>query len=137
MFLIDEYFADRRMHSISDEDDANHYANIPLEEVESSFWINKAQNHLKDLLASEPYNTPKKAKNIILFLGDGMSLTTVAATRVFIGGEAKSLSFEKFPYFGLSKVIHIILFVLINILLFFSFFFGKINKNYFIDHNEK
>lgn len=98
------------MHSIADEDDVNQSKNIPPEEIESNFWINKAQNHLKDVLASEPYNTPKKAKNIILFLGDGMSLTTVAATRVFIGGEEKSLSFEKFPYFGLSKVIHITLF---------------------------
>lgn len=90
------------MHFVSNE--GEDLAKVSPEETESSFWIDKAQNHLKDVLASDPYNTPKKAKNIIMFLGDGMSLTTVAATRVFIGGESKSLSFEKFPYFGLSKV---------------------------------
>ncbi|ERL84010.1 hypothetical protein D910_01329 [Dendroctonus ponderosae] len=43
------------------------------------------------------------AKNVILFLGDGMSIPTIAATRVYLGGEEKSLSFEQFPYTGLSK----------------------------------
>jgi alkaline phosphatase len=46
-----------------------------------------------------------KAKNVIMFLGDGMSLDTIAATRTLLGGEEKSLSFEDFPYFGFSKVI--------------------------------
>lgn len=43
------------------------------------------------------------AKNIILFLGDGMSVPTLAATRVYIGGEEKYLSFEEFPYLAMSK----------------------------------
>lgn len=47
---------------------------------------------------------PKRAKNIIIFLGDGMSLATVAATRMYLGNENKQLSFEKFAHFGLSKV---------------------------------
>lgn len=33
-----------------------------------------------------------------------MSIPTIAATRVYIGGEEKQLSFETFPYTGLSKV---------------------------------
>jgi len=50
-----------------------------------------------------------RAKNIILFVGDGMSLTTVAAARIFEGqsrgqpGEENSLSFETLPYTALSK----------------------------------
>lgn len=50
------------------------------------------------------------AKNIIMFLGDGMSVPTLAAARVYLGslqnvsGEELSLSFENFPYSGLSKV---------------------------------
>ena len=50
-----------------------------------------------------------KAKNIILFVGDGMSLTTVAASRIYEGqskgqsGEENLLSFETMPYTGLSK----------------------------------
>jgi alkaline phosphatase len=50
-----------------------------------------------------------KAKNIILFLGDGMSLTTVAAARILEGpraggaGEEHHLAFEDFPYTALSR----------------------------------
>ncbi len=50
-----------------------------------------------------------KAKHIILFVGDGMSLPTVAAARILDGqrkgasGEENMLSWESFPYTGLSK----------------------------------
>jgi alkaline phosphatase len=50
-----------------------------------------------------------KAKNIILFVGDGMSLPTVAASRIYEGqlkgqsGEENQLSFETMPYSGFSK----------------------------------
>ena len=50
-----------------------------------------------------------QAKNLILFLGDGMSLPTVAAARILEGqraggaGEEHRLSFEEFPYTALSR----------------------------------
>ncbi|MGV8959325.1 MAG: alkaline phosphatase [Stenotrophomonas sp.] len=50
-----------------------------------------------------------KAKNVILFLGDGMSLTTVAAARILQGqrngnpGEENLLSWEQFPATAFSK----------------------------------
>lgn len=50
-----------------------------------------------------------KAKNVILFVGDGMSLTTVAAARILDGqrkggpGEDNRLSWENFPATALSK----------------------------------
>lgn len=50
-----------------------------------------------------------KAKNVILFLGDGMSLTTVAAARILDGqrkggpGEENLLSWEQFPATAFSK----------------------------------
>lgn len=50
------------------------------------------------------------AKNVIFFLGDGMSVPTVVAARTLMGqlegksGEESQLSFEKFPFVGLSKV---------------------------------
>lgn len=71
--------------------------------MESSmpYWHNKAQSYLKAKIASEP-NT-NKAKNIIFFIGDGMGISTVAATRMYMGKEANSLSFEQFPHYGLSK----------------------------------
>ncbi|WP_237067836.1 alkaline phosphatase [Microbulbifer guangxiensis] len=54
-------------------------------------------------------NTPGAAKNIILFVGDGMGISTVTAARIFAGqqrgmsGEEYQLSFEKMPFAGLIK----------------------------------
>jgi len=50
-----------------------------------------------------------RAKNVIVFLGDGMSLTTVAAARVLEGqrdggpGEENLLAWERFPHTAFSK----------------------------------
>ncbi|HEY2867522.1 MAG TPA: alkaline phosphatase, partial [Pyrinomonadaceae bacterium] len=54
---------------------------------------------------------PRKgvAKNVILFLGDGMGVSTITASRIFEGqrrgesGEENRLSFENFPYRALSE----------------------------------
>lgn len=52
------------------------------------------------------------AKNLIMFLGDGMSLATLTAARIYKGqlenntGESDYLSFEQFPFTGISKVIN-------------------------------
>nr|WP_257387991.1 alkaline phosphatase [Tahibacter caeni] len=53
--------------------------------------------------------TPPKAKNVIVFLGDGMSITTIAAAHILLGqrlgkdGESARLSFETLPYTALSR----------------------------------
>lgn len=50
------------------------------------------------------------AKNVILFIGDGMGVSTVTAARILRGqkqgrpGEETILEFEKFPHVALSKV---------------------------------
>lgn len=52
-----------------------------------------------------------KAKNVILFVGDGMGISTITAARILegqqkksaYGGEENALSFEKFPYLAHSK----------------------------------
>lgn len=87
-------------------------------EATSNYWLESSEELLQQRLA-RTHNT-NQAKNIIYFLGDGMSLTTVAAARMFQGqlngrrGEDDVLSFEKFPHFALSKVwfkdFHIFLF---------------------------
>lgn len=47
---------------------------------------------------------------MIVFLGDGMSVSTVTAARILKGqlknntGEEEILNFEEFPHIGLSKV---------------------------------
>lgn len=75
---------------------------IPPMEYNSEFWIEQAQKLLHEKVKAK-FNT-NKAKNIIMFLGDGMSLETLAVTRVYAGSEQHMLSFEKFPHIGLSKV---------------------------------
>jgi alkaline phosphatase len=51
----------------------------------------------------------RKAKNVILFVGDGMGVTTITAARILDGqrkghtGEEHQLAFETFPYVALSK----------------------------------
>lgn len=50
-----------------------------------------------------------KAKNVILFIGDGMGISTLTASRILEGqlhgkaGEEHTLSFEHFPYTALVK----------------------------------
>ncbi|XP_065095637.1 membrane-bound alkaline phosphatase-like [Ochlerotatus camptorhynchus] len=71
-------------------------------ERHQDYWNNVAQSTLARQLGKNQLNT-EVARNIIMFLGDGLSIPTLAATRVFLGDESTELSFEKFPYVGLSK----------------------------------
>jgi len=54
-------------------------------------------------------DAPAKAKNVIVFLGDGMSIPTIAAAHILAGqqkhldGESYRLSFETLPYTALSR----------------------------------
>lgn len=75
----------------------------PSLEKDGDYWGNLGQDILRVQLQKNVLNK-NVAKNIIMFLGDGMSIPTLAATRIYMGGEEKVISFEKFPYNGLSKV---------------------------------
>lgn len=52
---------------------------------------------------------PRRAKNVILFVGDGMGISTTTAARILEGqlrgmsGEENLLSFEQFPFSALSR----------------------------------
>ncbi|ALC43149.1 CG10592 [Drosophila busckii] len=93
-----------------DADDAQHprlrqsrvYVELK-EELDSSYWHDKAQSILADKLRQQQQLNEQRAKNIILFLGDGMSVHTIAATRAFMGDSSRQVYFERFPYVGLSK----------------------------------
>ena len=74
----------------------------PIEEKSREFWQLSGQQILRETLQREV--NKKVAKNLIILVADGMSIPTQMATRMFMGGEEKVLSFEKFPYVGLSKV---------------------------------
>ncbi|MBM7072336.1 alkaline phosphatase [Shewanella sp. 202IG2-18] len=57
--------------------------------------------------------TQNKAKNVILFVGDGMGVSTLTATRIYQGqmngqpGEEGALYFENFPYTALVKTYNV------------------------------
>ena len=72
------------------------------------------------------------AKNVILFLGDGMGVSTVTGGRIYAGqkqgksGEEHMLSFENFPSLALSKVGF---FFLTGTILFLTFKFRMLSNS--------
>lgn len=73
----------------------------PIAERSQNFWINHGQNLLEQKI-NQKFNL-NKAKNVVIFIGDGMGLSTLMATRSYISDVQTELSFEKFPFTGLSK----------------------------------
>lgn len=77
-------------------------------ETSSEFWRNNGQATLKEHLEKDYIKGI--ARNVIFFLGDGMSIPTITAARIYSGqlrgqrGEEAQLSFDKFPFKGLTKV---------------------------------
>lgn len=73
-----------------------------------SHWEKEGQKYLHKSLRLSKLETV--AKNLIFFLGDGMGVTTVTATRIYKGqlnnkgGEEELLVFDEFPHVSLSKV---------------------------------
>ncbi|XP_014789116.1 alkaline phosphatase [Octopus bimaculoides] len=68
-------------------------------------WEKHAEQSLNNILNRVPVK--QRAKNIVLFIGDGMGLPTIAAARI-LKGQLKGkyeipLAFENFPYTALSK----------------------------------
>ena len=83
------------------------FAQEALPQADDSYFT-AAQQQLADLEATQP-NT-NKAKNIILFVGDGLSVPTLTAARIWEGqskgvdGESNVLALERLlPYSALSK----------------------------------
>lgn len=72
-------------------------------ELHRKYHIDHGMEFVEKQLSKASTLNTNIAKNGILFLGDGMSVPTLAATRIYIGGEEKSLAFETFPYVALSK----------------------------------
>ena len=70
-------------------------------------WFNAGRQTVIDAKHLNP--NERHAKNVILFIGDGMGVSTITASRIYDGqqkgghGEENSLSFEKLPYLALSK----------------------------------
>lgn len=69
---------------------------------EQSEWFDSGLDELKIALQKK-INT-RLAKNVVLFVGDGMGPNTATATRINEVGEEGLLQWEKFPHMGLLKV---------------------------------
>ena len=77
----------------------------------SKVWFDLGSQHIESATKRFDTHDNKRgaAKNIILFIGDGMGLSTVTAARILDGqlkggrGEENRLTFEQFPYTGFSK----------------------------------
>ena len=69
--------------------------------------------HGKAKVKSKAFSNVAKAKNVILFVGDGMGVSTVTAARILEGqlkgmqGEENDLAFDVFPYTGLAKTYNV------------------------------
>jgi alkaline phosphatase len=82
---------------------------VPAEQTNSA-WYTDAQTKLESKLDT---NNKFKAKNVILFVGDGMGISTLTAARILKGqmagqtGEEGYLSFESFPHTALVKTYNV------------------------------
>jgi alkaline phosphatase len=81
---------------------------FPINRIEShEMWQRDGEAFVERAKSRKNYG--KRAKNMILFIGDGMGITTLTAARILEGqlrgesGEENELSFEKFPSVALSK----------------------------------
>ncbi|XP_045139369.1 alkaline phosphatase-like [Portunus trituberculatus] len=76
-------------------------------ETETSFWMDHGRRELNEAL--QQTQITNKAKNVILFLGDGMGITAMTAGRIMKGqkkghsGEEESLVWDRFSNMGLLK----------------------------------
>ncbi|XP_029006222.1 alkaline phosphatase, tissue-nonspecific isozyme [Betta splendens] len=81
---------------------------FPEKEKDPAFWNKWAQRTLTNALTLQTLNQ-NIAKNLILFLGDGMGVPTVTASRILKGqlsgqsGEETQLEMDKFPFVSLAK----------------------------------
>lgn len=74
------------------------------------FWNDQAQLVLQKALLRERTLNKNPAKNVVMFVGDGMGVSTVTAARILKGqkagktGEETVLAWEDFSSVALSKV---------------------------------
>ncbi|XP_052872054.1 alkaline phosphatase 4-like [Anopheles cruzii] len=74
-------------------------------------WRRQAETYLKQVLSYDENRRmmPSSARNVIIFVGDGMGIASLSTGRIYKGqragrsGEEEQLSFDSFPNTGLSK----------------------------------
>ncbi|XP_053947175.1 membrane-bound alkaline phosphatase-like [Anastrepha ludens] len=102
----DEDCRESRMHpDFGSTNTRAFYQTRIVHEETTEYWRDQGKQFVKEKLSAVP--NKKIAKNVIMFLGDGMGITTHSAARNLLGGEEKFLAFEQFPYTGLSRTFNI------------------------------
>lgn len=93
---------------------ANAFADNKQEVIPEHQYTNPWYTDAEAKLDAKPRFAGKKhAKNVILFVGDGMGVSTVTAARILEGqlkgmqGEENNLSFDMFPFTGLAKTYNV------------------------------
>jgi alkaline phosphatase len=83
------------------------FSTSAVAQEDSDHWRRLGERAVRDAERLKPVTRP--AKKVILFVGDGMGVSTVTAARILQGqldggpGEENLLSFEKLPFTALSK----------------------------------
>ena len=76
---------------------------------DAKYWNEYGKDQIQRALKAEKLNR-NIAKNVVLFIGDGMGITTNTASRILKGqlaggtGEEASMVWDEFPHVALSKV---------------------------------
>ncbi|MEI8620050.1 alkaline phosphatase [Pseudoalteromonas sp. B129b] len=118
--------ADTNNNDVLDSDEVNStnlVCNAPatsltseqLASLTSNTWFSEAQTKLgaAQTAGSNIVTESGKAKNVILFVGDGMGISTITAARILAGqlegemGEDHQLSFETMPFSGFVKTYNV------------------------------
>ena len=94
---------------------ATSLTNEQLASLTSNAWFSEAQTKLgaAQTASSNIVTESGKAKNVILFVGDGMGISTITAARILAGqlegemGEDHQLSFETMPFSGFVKTYNV------------------------------
>ncbi|XP_046985185.1 alkaline phosphatase-like isoform X1 [Schistocerca americana] len=74
----------------------------PAKQLEDQTYWNEVAREELNIALNVKLNT-NLAKNVILFVGDGMCPNTLTAARIYKQSESARLSFENFPHMGLLK----------------------------------
>ncbi len=103
----------------SEEIDSTRYDCLPFEAFDilanttANAWYTAGQNKATRSATYDQTSEAGAAKNVILFVGDGMGISTVTAARILEGqlkgmaGEENVLSFGEFPFAGLAKTYNV------------------------------
>ncbi|KAF5281715.1 hypothetical protein FQA39_LY17736 [Lamprigera yunnana] len=80
---------------------------------DANHWIQEGTTHLTHILDILQQEQKQTAKNVIIFIGDGMGATSATAGRIYKGqrnglmGEENFLSFDRFPNIALAKTYNV------------------------------